>query len=59
MEHQYMLVSTRPDGVTNTVYVSLTIARILEPHAITVDYEDTVTILTMPINDLRYAYNEE
>lgn len=60
MEHQYMLVSSRPDGYTNTVYVSSTIARILEPHALNVDREDdTLTVLTMSINDIPYAYNEE
>ncbi len=60
MEHQYMLVSLRPDGYTNTVYVSSVLAKILEPHAITVEREDPgLTVLTLSVQDMPYAYNEK
>ena len=60
MSHNYMLTSTRPDGVTITVYVSKELAQVLEPFALSVDKSsEGLDVLEMSPEALPYAYNEK
>ena len=64
MANQYMLTSGLMTGVTNTVYVSGEVFAALRPMALSTYHEaldgpDELHVLTLSLNDLCYAYNED